>query len=155
MNTEQLLEQGNQHRADHHPEQALTCYAQIFGQDFNHGAAFNNYGNVLREMGYPERAIPFLHAAHDIDPANVTAEFNLAVAYLLKGDYNLGWKYYESRWRYEHMAGNKPKPPFAARSPIKPSPVIIPAAGDMSPNFIITPSFSRLALSHSAFFHHT
>ena len=67
MNTEQLLEQGNQHRADHQPEQALECYAQIFGQDFNHGAAFNNYGNVLREMGHPERAIPFLHAAHDID----------------------------------------------------------------------------------------
>jgi tetratricopeptide (TPR) repeat protein len=111
MNTEQLLAQGNQHRADHQPQQALDCYAQIFGQDFNHGAAFNNYGNVLREMGYPERAIPFLHAAHDIDPTNVTAEFNLAVAYLLKGDYNLGWKYYEARWRYEHMAGIKPNLP--------------------------------------------
>jgi len=108
MNTEQLLEQGNQHRADHQPKQALECYAQIFGQDFNHGAAFNNYGNVLREMGYPDRAIPFLHAAHEIDPANVTAEFNLAVAYLLKGDYTRGWPYYEARWRYEHMAGIKP-----------------------------------------------
>ena len=102
MNTEQLLAQGNQHRADHQPDQALNCYAQIFGQDFNHGAAFNNYGNVLREMGYPERAIPFLHAAHEIDPANVTAEFNLAVAYLLKGDFERGWPYYEARWRYEH-----------------------------------------------------
>ena len=109
MNTEQILEQGNQHRANHQPELALKCYAQIFGEDFNHGAAFNNYGNVLREMGYPERAIPFLHAAHNIDPKNVTAEFNLSVAYLLKGDYEPGWKYYEARWRYEHMAGNKPK----------------------------------------------
>lgn len=111
MNINQTLEQGNQHRADHQPELALKCYAAILGEDFNHGAAFNNYGNVLREMGYPARAIPFLHAARDIDPSNVTAEFNLAVAYLLKGDYENGWQYYESRWRYEHMAGVKPKLP--------------------------------------------
>ena len=111
MNIDQILEQGNQHRAEHHPELALNCYAQIFGQDFNHGAAFNNYGNVLREMGYPARAIPFLHAAYDIDPKNVTAEFNLAVAYLLKGDYERGWSYYEARWRYEHLAGGKPNLP--------------------------------------------
>jgi len=111
MNTEQLIEQGNQHRAEHHPELALKCYAEVFAQDFNHGAAFNNYGNVLREMGHPERAIPFLHAAHDIDPKNVTAEFNLSVAYLLSGDYERGWKYYEARWRYEHMDGIKPNLP--------------------------------------------
>jgi hypothetical protein len=111
MNINQLLEQGNQHRSDNQPEQALKCYAAILGEDFNHSAAFNNYGNVLREMGYPARAIPFLHAARDIDPSNVTTEFNLAVAFLLKGDYELGWAYYESRWRYEHMAGVKPQLP--------------------------------------------
>ena len=111
MNINQTLEQGNQHRADHQPELALKCYAAVLGEDFNHGAAFNNYGNVLREMGYPARAIPFLHAARDIDPGNVTAEFNLAVAYLLKGDYENGWQHYESRWRYEHMAGVKPQLP--------------------------------------------
>jgi tetratricopeptide (TPR) repeat protein len=120
MNINQLLEQGNQHRADHQPELALKCYAAVLGEDFNHGAAFNNYGNVLREMGYPARAIPFLHAARDIDPSNVTAEFNLAVAYLLKGDFENGWQYYESRWRYEHMAGVKPqlpKPEWAGEDP--------------------------------------
>jgi tetratricopeptide (TPR) repeat protein len=111
MNIDQLLEQGNQHRANHQPELALKCYAAILGEDFNHGAAFNNYGNVLREMGYPARAIPFLHAAHDIDPSNVTTEFNLAVAYLINGDYEKGWRYYEARWRYEHMSGVKPKLP--------------------------------------------
>ena len=111
MNINQLLEQGNQHRSDHQPELALKCYAAILGEDFNHSAAFNNYGNVLREMGYPARAIPFLHAARDINPSDVTAEFNLAVAHLLKGDYELGWAYYESRWRYEHMAGVKPQLP--------------------------------------------
>jgi len=120
MNTNDLIEQGNQHRTEHHPELALKCYAQVFGEDFNHAAAFNNYGNVLREMGHPERAIPFLHAAHEIDPKNVTAEFNLAVAHLLNGNYQQGWKYYEARWRYEHMAGIKPilpKPEWQGEDP--------------------------------------
>jgi len=108
MNHQELIEQGNQHRNENHPELALKCYAQVFAEDFNHSAAFNNYGNVLREMGYPARAIPFLHAAQEINPGDVTSEFNLAVAYLLNGDYARGWPLYESRWRFEHLAGTKP-----------------------------------------------
>ena len=106
-----LIEEGNRLRGENRPDQALKCYMLAMCHDPDSSAAFNNYGNVLREMGYPERAIPFLHVAHEIDPANVTAEFNLAVAYLLKGDFERGWPYYEARWRYEHMAGIKPNLP--------------------------------------------
>jgi hypothetical protein len=35
--------------------------------------------------------------------------FNLAVSYLLVGDYQKGWPLYESRWNYEHLAGTEPK----------------------------------------------
>ena len=103
-----LIEQGNQARAAYNYDQALKCYAQVLVEDPNNFAAFNNYGNVLREMGYPERAIPFLEYSRTLDPTNVTAEFNLAVAHLLKGDYEKGWPLYESRWRYEHLSGLKP-----------------------------------------------
>ena len=68
-------------------------------------AAFNNYGNVLREIGEPQQARPWLEHARRLAPDFVTAEFNLAVAALLEGDYVRGWPLYESRWRYEHMAG--------------------------------------------------
>ncbi len=109
MNTTELIDAGNQHRAEHHPEQALQCYAMAFVQDPNSAAAFNNYGNVLRECGHPQRAIPFLQHAAILDPSNVTAHFNLAVSYLLMGDYQRGWPAYESRWNYEHLAGTEPK----------------------------------------------
>jgi hypothetical protein len=109
VNIEPLIDQGNQHRADGAYEQALQCYATAFVADRNSASAFNNYGNVLREMGYPKRAIPFLESAIDLAPTNITARFNLAVCHLLAGDYVRGWPAYETRWNYEHLAGTMPR----------------------------------------------
>lgn len=111
MNSNELIEHGNQLRAEKQPEQALACYAQAFVQDPNSAAAFNNYGNVMRECGFPQRAVPFLQHAAILDPTNITAKFNLAVTYLLMGDYRQGWPAYEARWDYEHLAGTEPKFP--------------------------------------------
>lgn len=109
MNINDLIEAGNQHRANKEPDKALQCYAMAFVQDPDSAAAFNNYGNVLREVGKPKNAIPFLQNAIVLDPNNITAVFNLAVSYLLVGDYQKGWPLYESRWNYEHLAGTEPK----------------------------------------------
>ena len=102
MNTEELIAHGNQCRADHNPEGALAYYAQAFTQDRHSAGAFCNYGNVLRECGDPLGGIPFLQRSIQLDPTNVTTQFNLAVAYLLSGDYTRGWAQYEWRWKYEH-----------------------------------------------------
>ena len=109
MNTDQLIEQGNQARAQNNPEAALQHYAQAFVQDRNSASAFNNYGNVLRELGDPEGAIPFLQRSIQLAPEGVTPNFNLSVAYLLAGDYARGWPQYEHRWNFEHLAGTLPK----------------------------------------------
>lgn len=105
----ELIQQGNQFRADHEPEKSLRCYAQVLVDDPDNAAAFCNYGNVLRELGHPQRAVPFLQHAILLDPTNITAQFNLAVAYLLMGDYSRGWTQYETRWQFEHLAGTEPK----------------------------------------------
>lgn len=109
MNSNELIEQGNQLRANRKPEQALQCYALAFVQDPDSAAAFNNYGNVMRELGYPERAIPFIQHAITLEPTNTVSKFNLAVCYLLMGNYKDGWPAYETRWDYEHLAGTEPK----------------------------------------------
>ena len=109
MTPNELIEAGNQHRAEDNPAQALQCYAMAFVQDPESAAAFNNYGNVQREMGHPDRAIPFLQHSLVLEPNNITAQFNLAVSYLLMGNYPQGWPAYESRWNYEHLAGTEPK----------------------------------------------
>jgi hypothetical protein len=109
MNSNDLIEQGNRLRSEQEPEQALACYAQAFVADPDSAAAFNNYGNVMRELGHPARAVPFLQHAAVLDPQNITAHFNLAITYLLMGDYARGWPAYETRWNYEHLAGTEPK----------------------------------------------
>ena len=109
MDTEHLIAQGNQAREDNNPELALACYAQAFTQDRNSASAFNNYGNVLRECGDPAGGIVFLKRSIQLAPVNnPVAYFNLAVAYLLMGDYKNGWAAYESRWNYEHLANTLP-----------------------------------------------
>jgi hypothetical protein len=109
MNTEELIEAGNACREATDPEGALQHYAQALTQDRNSASAFNNYGNVLREAGDPAGAIPFLQRSIQLVPAAVTPNFNLAVAYLLAGDYARGWPQYEHRWNFEHLAGTLPK----------------------------------------------
>ena len=110
MNAEQLVESGNQCRTENNPGQALLNYAQAFTMDPDNFSAWNNYGNVLRECGRPDRAIPFLETAIKIWPDQPTANFNLAVAYLLMGDYQRGWPQYEHRWKFEHLNGLLPTP---------------------------------------------
>ena len=44
-----------------------------------------------------------------LQPDNPTAQFNLAVSYLIQGDYARGWPQYEWRWRFEHLDGRLPK----------------------------------------------
>jgi len=108
QNTEQLIAQGNTYREQHLPEQALQQYALAMSADRGSSSAFNNYGNVLREIGDPVGAVPFLQRAIQLDPTNVTHHFNLAVAYLLGGDYVRGWPAYEARHNFEHLRGTIP-----------------------------------------------
>lgn len=105
----QLIEEGNRLRGENRPDQALKCYMLAMCHDPNSAAAFNNYGNVMRECGFPKRGIPFLQYAIEADPTSITAKFNLAVSYLIMGDYARGWPAYEARWQYEHLAGSLPQ----------------------------------------------
>ena len=108
MTADELVALGNANREQDNPEQALACYAQAFVQDRNCSHAWNNYGNVLRELGDPAGAVPFLQRAIQLDPSNQTSQFNLSVAYLLQGNYKQGWPQYEHRWNFEHLAGTLP-----------------------------------------------
>jgi tetratricopeptide (TPR) repeat protein len=108
MTADELVALGNTSRENDEPEQALAYYAQAFVQDRNNSHAFNNYGNVLRECGDPAGAVPFLQRSIGLNPNNATAQFNLAVAYLLQGNYAQGWPQYEHRWNFEHLAGTLP-----------------------------------------------
>jgi hypothetical protein len=106
---EYLIAQGNTYREQNQPDLALECYGTVMLKDRQHFGAFNNYGNVLREVGDPVGAIPFLQRACQLDPKNITAQFNLSVAQLMSGDWSTGFANYECRFNYEHLAGSLPQ----------------------------------------------
>lgn len=108
MNADLYVHQGNQLRNQDRYNDALKCYGEAFLLEHNNKHAWNNYGNVLREIGEPGRAIPFLQQAIALDPEFVTANFNLAIANLLNGNYKDGFAQYEWRWQYEHLQGTLP-----------------------------------------------
>lgn len=58
-----------------------------------------NFFLVLRELGRFKRARHILKRAVSLDPENVKLRFELALEQLAEGDYENGWKTYESRWR--------------------------------------------------------
>jgi len=111
MLTTDPITQGNLLRQQGQYEAALACYMQVIAQDRNNAAAWNNYGNVLREMGEPAAGLPFLERACQLVPQDSTAQFNRAVCLLLMGDLERGWSAYEARWNYEHLAGTIPRFP--------------------------------------------
>ena len=109
MTSDQLIAAGTACREQNNYEGALQNYAQAFVVDRHSASAFNNYGNTLREIGDPVGAIPFLQRATQLVPTAPTPNFNLAVCYLLAGDYARGWPQYEHRWNFEHLAGTLPQ----------------------------------------------
>lgn len=106
-----LIAQGNNLRSQRQYEAALASYAQVMVQERLNSVAFNNYGNVLREIGEPAAGLPFLERAIQLNPNDTVARFNRAVCLLLMGDYERGWPAYENRWNFEHLAGTLPQFP--------------------------------------------
>lgn len=109
MTLDELITAGTDCRERNDYEGALKNYAQAFVVDRHSASAFNNYGNTLREIGDPLGAIPFLQRATQLVPTAPTPNFNLAVCYLLAGNYACGWPQYEHRWNFEHLAGTLPQ----------------------------------------------
>ena len=90
-------------------KEALITFAHTFALDPKHSTAYSNYGNTLREFGYPELAIPFLKIAQELKPNDVNYELNESVCHLMKGDLLEGWKKYNARWYYQSDTSFKPQ----------------------------------------------
>jgi hypothetical protein len=80
---------------------SLRCYAAVFTEFPYLALAYNNYGNIMREMGHPKVAFGFLQNAINLDPDNKDYPFNLAIAHLINEDLPEAWDKFESRWKFK------------------------------------------------------
>lgn len=90
-------------------EGAASSYRQALACDPDCRAVLSNLGQVLAFQGDPA-GIDSLERITVADPDSAEAHWNFALALLLHGHYERGFKEYEWRWKW---AGSAPARPFA------------------------------------------
>jgi len=79
-------------------EEAEGCWREALRLNPQYAAAHNNLGSVLASLRRPREALAHFARALAISPDYVGAHCNLAVAHLLLGDFENGWREDEWRW---------------------------------------------------------
>lgn len=108
---ESWISRGTALRAVGRYKETLVTFATAFALDPLHATAYSNYGNTLREFGFPNLGIPFLKIAQELKPGDVNYELNEAVCHLMNEDLIEGWKKYNARWWYQSDTCFKPQLP--------------------------------------------
>jgi hypothetical protein len=83
-------------------QNALLTYAEVFTKYPAVALAYNNYGNILRELGLPALSYGFLETAIRLEPDSRIYGFNLAVSHLAANNLATGWELFEHRWRFKN-----------------------------------------------------
>ena len=79
-------------------DEAIASYDQAIAVDGGYADAFSNRGTVLRELKRIDEAIGSYNQAIAIDPHHIESHWNSANCNLMKGNFDLGWQFYEWRW---------------------------------------------------------
>jgi len=95
---------GDALRDDGQIEQAIAIQQQAIALDPKNSGAHNNLGAALVRRALStdparlfDEAIDEFHQAILCDPRNSESRLNLGMTYLLQGDFERGWQYYEGR----------------------------------------------------------
>jgi tetratricopeptide (TPR) repeat protein len=80
-------------------EAAAAACRQAIGLQPDFAQAHINLGAVLQELGRTEPAIAAYRHAIALNPEAADAHYNYAMARLAQGEFAVGWREYEWRWR--------------------------------------------------------
>ena len=80
-------------------EEAERCFRLSLSMDKSHAQSHINLGNTLINVFRPDEAVVLLEKGLELDPSSHNSLWNLALAYLLLGRFEPGWKYYEARFK--------------------------------------------------------
>jgi tetratricopeptide (TPR) repeat protein len=90
---------GNARQAQGHLDAAVACYERALALRPNYAEAHHNMGCVLRALGRLDEALARFGRALEFQPDHAQARFSQALAQLLNGEFNPGWRNYETRWQ--------------------------------------------------------
>lgn len=81
--------------------EAEECYRQAIAQRPDYAEAFHNLGNCQKLTNRFDEAEASYLRALELQPDLLKSRFSLATLYLLRGQYNKGWKLYDSRFNWQ------------------------------------------------------
>ena len=87
-------------------QSAERAFRHAISLDASHAPSHTNLGNALINVLQPDEALRHLEKGVELDQSSTHSLWNLALAYLLLGDYANGWEYYEVRFEnedFEHV----------------------------------------------------
>ena len=79
-------------------DSAEKAFRHAIALDASHAPSYTNLGNALISALQPEEALLHLQRGVELDQSSTHSLWNLALAYLLLGDFVKGWEYYEVRF---------------------------------------------------------
>ena len=83
---------------------AERAFRYAISLDASHAASHTNLGNALINVLQPDEALRHLEKGVELDQSSTHSLWNLALAYLLLGNYLQGWEYYEVRFDNEDFS---------------------------------------------------
>jgi Tfp pilus assembly protein PilF len=85
---------------------STTCFEDALRLEPNSEEGHIGLGNLYNELKDYELGLEHFSKALSINPNNFQAQWNKSLSLLRLGDYQEGWKLYESRWKIPGMAEN-------------------------------------------------
>jgi tetratricopeptide (TPR) repeat protein len=84
-------------------DEAIDCFRTVLRLTPDHPPALHNLGKNVLVKGNVEEALACFDRALQLDPEHVDAHLDRATLWLMKGDFERGWREYEWRWRSKHL----------------------------------------------------
>jgi tetratricopeptide (TPR) repeat protein len=97
---------GNVYYKQHKYKEAIKMHEKSISLEPKGSNAHSNLANAYKQLGYTDKAIKSYKKAIELDPGFENAHFDLATTYLIKQDFENGWKEYEWRFRKDEMKGH-------------------------------------------------
>jgi Tfp pilus assembly protein PilF len=102
---------GNTRQAQDNPAEAAACFERALALRPDYAEAHYNLGCVLQALGRLDEALPRYQRAVELKPDYSQARFGQALAQLLHGDFDPGWRNYGARWQsIDHDTPMRPYP---------------------------------------------
>ena len=102
------------------------CLRHAISLDSNHSQSHINMGNIMMDVLGPEEALSYLHRGVELESSSANSLWNLALAYLLLGDYAQGWRYYEARFSTKQFSNSE----FPSSGKVPDTLLDCPSSGD-------------------------